>query len=134
MQNSHDVNHAAVVEGKGKERERPEPAAEKMEYYIPKDWEVNKRAIKAEKDRKRAAMRRPRDLSLRNEEDAQLTMAMAASLQDNPNEERSIDDQAEDTPCPCYGRIHIHWRKLDPLKWTTDNGGGLLPGFLSQRF
>ena len=132
MQNSDELDSPVVVEGKGKEREKPKSVVEDNKYWIPDNWAITGRQRKEAKDKRKAAMRKAKEDSLRNREDAQLTMAMAASLQDNPIEERTIDDQAEDNPPPIYPRICAHPRKLDPLKWMSDNGGGYLPGFLKR--
>ena len=116
--------------GKGKLREDPiKPPGYYGDYYEPTMEDLGVRT----RWKKRRALHQALEASRMNPEDQALQMAMAASLRDNPEAERSLEEQAEDQPPPQYSRIGgKHGRKLDPMKWTTDNEGKVTWGCLKR--
>ena len=115
---------------KGKSREDPiKPPGYYDDYYEPTLEDLGVRT----RWKKRRALHQALEASRANPEDQALQMAMAASLRDSPEAEKTLEEQAEDQPPPQYSRIGgKHGRKLDPLKWTTDNEGKVTWGCLKR--
>ena len=115
-------------QGKGKsQKDTKKPPGYYGDYYEPTLEDLGVRT----RWKKRRALHQALEASRANPEDQALHMAMAASLRDNPEAERSLEEQAEDQPPPQYSRIGgKHGRKLNPMKWTTDNEGQVTWGCL----